>query len=72
MVKLLTEREVSDLTGIPIATLRTKRSRPGSDPIPFFKAGRIVMYPAAGVSAWIERNTFASTADYFDKRKDEV
>lgn len=56
--RLLTEKEVHEWTGIPVATLRTMRSRPNRDPMPYTKMGRHVRYRDDLLLKWIERNTF--------------
>lgn len=58
--KLLTEVEVHEWLRIPIATLRTMRSRPGRDPIPYTKVGRQIRYREDMIEKWIVRNTFDS------------
>ena len=58
--RLLTEKEVNEWTRIPIATLRTMRSRPSHDPIPHTKLGRHVRYREDLILRWIERNTYNS------------
>ncbi len=60
--RLLTEKQIHEWTGIPIATLRTMRSRPGDDPIPHTKMGRHVRYREDLILRWIERNTFNEAA----------
>lgn len=60
-VKLLTEEQVHEWFGIPIATLQSMRSRPGKDPIPFTKIGRLIRYREDLLLKWIERNTFDDT-----------
>lgn len=59
--KLLTELQLHEWTGIPIATLRTMRSRPGKDPIPYTKIGKQVRYREDLLMKWMERNTFDCT-----------
>lgn len=63
-IKLLTEKEVSEMFGIKPATLRTHRSRPPKDPIPFIKFGNKVRYKMEDIKEWIERNTHDSMRDY--------
>jgi len=60
-VRLLTEDQVSQWTGVPVATLKSMRTRPGKDPIPFTKFGRTVRYREDLLLKWIERNTFDDT-----------
>jgi hypothetical protein len=66
--KLLTEDEVSKWLGLSVYTLRTMRSRPGKDPIPFTKIGRQIKYREDLVKKWIDRNTFHDTAESKDHR----
>lgn len=61
--KLLTDVEVSEWTGVPLATLRSMRSRPGKDPIPFTKIGRLVRYREDLLLKWMDRNTFDDAGD---------
>lgn len=67
--QLLDETAVSEWTGVPVATLRTMRSRPGKDPIPFTKFGRLVRYREDLLLKWIERNTFDDAGDAIAARK---
>lgn len=55
--KLLTENEVAEWIGLAITTLRTMRSRPGKDPIPYTKVGKLIRYREDLLLKWIERNT---------------
>jgi hypothetical protein len=64
--KLLTEQQVNEWLQVSVATLRTMRSRPGKDPIPFTKVGKAVRYREDLLLKWIERNTFDSTDGYED------
>lgn len=64
--RLLTEEEIHEWTRIPIATLRTMRSRPSDDPIPYTKLGRHVRYREDLVLKWIERNTYNSDNVLFE------
>lgn len=54
---LVTEEECSQMTSIPRATLKTRRSRPTPDSIPFVKSGKSVLYPVAAIKRWIESKT---------------
>lgn len=56
----LTTREVSDLTGIPMATLRTWRSR-NDGPASFVVGQRRVMYRRAQLEAWLGAQEASST-----------
>jgi len=56
--RLLTEKEVSEWIRLSVATLRTMRSRPGRDPIPYTKVGGRVVYREDLLLKWIERNTY--------------
>jgi hypothetical protein len=66
--KLLDETQVHEWFGIPIATLRSMRSRPGKDPIPFTKIGRLVRYREDLLLKWLQRNTFNSTDESTEHR----
>jgi predicted DNA-binding transcriptional regulator AlpA len=60
MSELLRTAEVSDQTGIPVATLRWWRHR-GEGP-PSFKMGKkIVVYPADSLEIWIGNQQATST-----------
>ncbi len=60
MTQLLRTTEVSDQTGIPVATLRWWRHR-GEGP-PSFKLGKKnVVYPADALAVWISRQQAVST-----------
>jgi hypothetical protein len=59
--RLLTEQEVSNWTGLAVATLRTMRSRPGKDPFPYTKIGGKVRYREDLLLKWLERHTFDCT-----------
>lgn len=61
--RMLTQQEVSQWLGIPVATLASKRSRPGRNPIPFVRIGNRVRYNERDVLAWIEQNTFDKAED---------
>jgi predicted DNA-binding transcriptional regulator AlpA len=57
--RLLTEKEVSEWTRLAVPTLRSMRSRPGKDPIPYTKlGGKIVRYREDLLLKWLERRTF--------------
>lgn len=58
--RLLTEDQVHQWIGLSVATLRTMRSRPGRDPIPFTKVGKGIRYREDLLLKWLERNTFDS------------
>lgn len=60
-MKLLTQEQVHEWFGIPVATLKTMRSRPGRDPIPFTKIGRLIRYREDLLQKWLQRNTFDDT-----------
>jgi hypothetical protein len=70
--KMLTEQQVNEWMQIPVATLRTMRSRPGRDPIPYTKVGRTVRYREDLLVKWIERNTFESTDQYESTEETET
>jgi hypothetical protein len=61
--KLLTEQQVHEWFSLPVATLRTMRSRPGKDPIPYVKIGKLIRYREDLLLKWLERNTFHSTEE---------
>ena len=54
-------KDASKMTGIPVATLTTWRSRGGGPP--FVKAGRCVLYRVADLQAWLDARVVTSTAD---------
>ena len=54
-IKLLTEKETSELTGIPLATLRNDRFRRRS--IPYVKKGRSIRYRAVAIREFIDSHT---------------
>ncbi len=54
---LLTEQQVSAMTGIPVVSLRTERCR--GTGMPYVKFGRRVRYSADDVAAYIAANTVA-------------
>lgn len=66
--RMLTEEQVSEWIGVPIATLRTMRSRPAKDPIPFTKIGKFVRYREDLILKWIERNTFFDTHESYSHK----
>jgi predicted DNA-binding transcriptional regulator AlpA len=47
------ETRISELYGIPVPTLRTRRVRSPNAP-PFIKVGRSVLYRVSDVEHWIE------------------
>ena len=55
---LLNEFEAARLLGMTVSALRTRRARPGPNPIPYVKIGRTVRYSAAELKKYIERNTY--------------
>jgi hypothetical protein len=53
---------VSDWTGLAVPTLRSMRTRPGKDPIPYTKVGeKLVRYREDLLLKWVERRTFDCT-----------
>ena len=64
----MTAEEVSQYLGLSVATLATMRARPGKDPIPFVKIGRLVRYRREHLEKWIQRNTFSDTYEAKDHR----
>ena len=67
--QLLDAKEVSEWTGVSEATLRSMRSRPGKDPIPFTKIGGRVKYREDLLLKWMDRNTFDDAGDALAARK---
>lgn len=61
MERLLTEAEVSELTGIPRQGLRKDRWRGRG--IPYLKVGRRVRYKADALRDYLERCRHRSTSD---------
>jgi hypothetical protein len=59
--RFVDEQGASEITGIPTATLQTKRVR-GSGP-PFVKIGRSVRYEVDDLVEWMRRLRATSTAD---------
>ncbi len=49
----LTTEQVSELTGVPVATLRYWRSRGDKGP-PSWRIGKRVVYDLAGTESWLE------------------
>jgi hypothetical protein len=64
--RFVDEQGASEITGIPTATLQTKRVR-GSGP-PFVKVGRSVRYEVDDLVEWMRQLRGTSTADV-DQRK---
>jgi predicted DNA-binding transcriptional regulator AlpA len=56
-IKLLTEKQTSELTGIPLPTLRNDRFRRVASGIPYVKKGRSIRYRAADIKAFIDSHT---------------
>jgi predicted DNA-binding transcriptional regulator AlpA len=61
--KLLTEEQVSEQTGLSATTLKDLRSKPGQDPLPFYKIGRCVRYAEDDVVKWLERRKFLDSKE---------
>ncbi|CAJ1504202.1 helix-turn-helix transcriptional regulator [[Mycobacterium] holstebronense] len=57
--RLLTEAQVSEMTGLPVASLKTERCRGLG--LPYVKFGRRVRYRADDVAAYIAANTITPT-----------
>lgn len=51
---LLTEREVSRITGRSVNTLQKDRVRGGDNSIPFIRVGRLVRYRESDVRAYLD------------------
>jgi len=54
-IQLLTERQTSEITGIPLATLRNDRFR--RQGLPYVKKSRSIRYRAADIAAFIQAHT---------------
>lgn len=67
--RLLTEDEVAERLRTSVATLRTWRSRPPADPLPFTKVGGKIRYREDKLNKWLERNTFDDTEQADQHRK---
>ena len=61
MQKLLTEKQVSELTGRAVATLQKDRLRGLG--LRYVRLGRLVRYRPEDVETWIEQNLRESTSD---------
>lgn len=59
--QLLTEREVAEILGLSVKTLRNWRI--GRSPLPFLKISRAIRYSSEDVASFIARNRRASTSD---------
>lgn len=59
--RLLSDRQVAEVMGIPAKTLQGFRYKGGGPK--FIKVGRSVRYRAADVEAWLEANTKTSTSE---------
>jgi hypothetical protein len=55
------ENKASEVTGIPVPTLRTKRVR-GSGP-PFYRIGRAIRYDHDELIAWMKERRALNTTD---------
>lgn len=53
----VSEAQLAQLTGIPIATLRTRRSREPEKAPPYIRLGNRILYKWSEVEKWME--TFA-------------
>ena len=51
--RLMPPSEVSEVTGFSVGTLNVMRAR-GTSPFPWVKRGRMVMYRAEDIAAYIE------------------
>ena len=61
MTKLLTIEEVSEVTRVPVSTLRYYRSVGGLGP-KGFRLGRRVVYKAESVDVWIDEQSAKGAA----------
>lgn len=66
--RLLTENELAEWIGRSVATLRSERTRPHKDPIPFTKIGGTIRYREDLVLKWLERHTYTSTFEEQEAR----
>jgi len=55
-IKYLKEREVTELTGLALSTLRNDRARAGRRRIPYVKVGKSVRYLESDVIDFMERH----------------
>ncbi|OFZ55002.1 MAG: hypothetical protein A2428_03255 [Bdellovibrionales bacterium RIFOXYC1_FULL_54_43] len=56
--KLLNEFEAAELLGLTVSSLRTRRARPGPNPIPYKKIGRSVRYSENELKRYLEQNSY--------------
>lgn len=56
--QLLNEFEAARLLGLTVSSLRTRRARPGPNPIPYIKVGRSVRYSPSELKKYLEQNTY--------------
>jgi hypothetical protein len=68
--KLLTPQEVSDLTGIPVATLAQWRYRKTG--IPYLRIRRLVRYDPGDVESYLQRCRIEVRGQHTEKRGDHV
>lgn len=59
--QLLTEEEVMAKFNISLGALRSMRSKPGPDPLPFYKVGRHVRYAVEDIMQWLDRRKVYDT-----------
>ena len=65
-VRYLTEREVSDITGFALSTLRNHRfHRKG---IPYLKCGRAIRYSLGDVLSYMESRRISTEEDHRNDR----
>jgi hypothetical protein len=55
--KLLSEKEAAKFLGLTPGALRTRRARPGKNPIPYVKVGASVRYSEQALRRYVEQNT---------------
>lgn len=58
--RLLNETEFSEITGIPVHSLRTMRARPERNGPPYIKQRKGVRYTLYQYEKWLEQNTVDS------------
>lgn len=63
--RLMNEFEAAEMLGLTVSSLRTRRARPGPNPIPYFKIGRSVRYSEKELRQYLESNRY----DYSGERR---
>ena len=60
--RYITERKVSELTGLALSTLRNDRARAGQRRIPYLKIGKSVRYSLEDVISFMEKHRVEAQA----------